>query len=50
MISIPIREGLNIEPSIWEDNARDFVPERWLEEGVGERGVGIGGVLTFGDG
>lgn len=49
-ISIPIREGLNIEPSIWGDNARDFVPERWLQEGVGERGVGIGGVLTFGDG
>lgn len=50
LISIPVRDGINIEPDVWGDDAREFRPERWFEKDVGQTGVGVGGVLTFGDG
>lgn len=49
-ISIPVRDGINIEPDLWGDDASGFKPERWFAKGVAENGVGPNGVLTFGDG
>lgn len=50
VISIPVRDGINVDPLIWGEDASEFRPERWFEKDVGERGVGMGGILTFGDG
>ena len=50
MISVPVRDGINVDPLIWGEDAEVFRPERWFEEGIRERGIGLGGILTFGDG
>ncbi|KAI0083055.1 cytochrome P450 [Irpex rosettiformis] len=49
-ISIPVRDGINCDPLIWGEDADVFRPERWFEPGAAERGPGLGGILTFGDG
>ncbi|KAI0310795.1 cytochrome P450 [Amylostereum chailletii] len=49
-ISIPVRDGINVDPAIWGEDAEEFRPERWLDKETGEGGVGPGGILTFGDG
>ena len=50
IISIPLRDGINSDPRIWGEDAAEFRPERWFEPGAAERGPGLGGLLTFGDG
>ncbi|KZV72230.1 cytochrome P450 [Peniophora sp. CONT] len=50
IVSIPVRDGLNVDTSIWGDDAEAFRPERWLDGNAVVPGVGPGGVLTFGDG
>ncbi|KAI0345465.1 cytochrome P450 [Trametopsis cervina] len=50
VISIPVRDGINHDPLIWGEDAEIFRPERWFEPGTAERGPGLGGILTFGDG
>ena len=50
IISIPVRDGINCDPLIWGDDADVFRPDRWFEPGTAEKGPGLGGILTFGDG
>jgi cytochrome P450 len=53
-ISITVRDGLNVNPTIWGADADEFRPERWLKEkGVEDRRDLIhaqGNTLSFGDG
>jgi cytochrome P450 len=52
-ITIPLRDGLSVNPDIWGSDACAFRPERWLEPGTDARHELIraqGNVYTFGDG
>lgn len=53
-ISIPVRDGINIDSSLWGADAADFKPERWQDpNGLPEGALSIraqGHTLAFGDG
>ncbi|TFY60460.1 hypothetical protein EVG20_g7407 [Dentipellis fragilis] len=53
-IDIPIREGVNVDESLWGPDGYEIVPERWMnKKSPPHRSYYIhaqGNVLTFGDG
>jgi cytochrome P450 len=53
-ISIPVREGMNINPDIWGPDAEHFRPERWLDDNDTEDRRSLiraqSNVISFGDG
>ncbi|KZV98310.1 cytochrome P450 [Exidia glandulosa HHB12029] len=53
-VMIPVRDGVNVDPRLWGDDAEEFRPERWLEKDeIPEEARLIQGwsnTLSFGDG
>ncbi|TFK53023.1 cytochrome P450 [Heliocybe sulcata] len=52
-VMIPVRDGINSDEGIWGSDAREFRPERWLDNDIPEAVASIqaqGHTLTFGHG